>query len=118
MSNRTVTYTIKLLSDIARQARADAAVIEGTNQRQAKSYQKMARDIDKAAQSAQKLATTAKQTHGALNNMGNGVGARMAKQINVDIARLKQMQKIAGDVGGCLGGSGEVVPLFGECGLP
>lgn len=100
MSNRTVTYTIKLLSDIARQARADAAVIEGTNQRQAKSYQKMARDIDKAAQSAQKLETTAKQTHGALNTMGNGVGARMAKQIDIGIAKLKQMQKIAGDVGG------------------
>lgn len=100
MSNRTVTYTIKLLSDIARQARADAAVIEGTNQRQSRSYLKMARDIDKAAQSAQKLATTAKQTNGALNAMGNGVGARMAKQIDIGIAKLKQMQKIAGDVGG------------------
>ena len=100
MSNRTVTYTIKLLSDIARQARADAAVIEGTNQRQSRSYLKMARDIDKAAQSAQKLATTAKQTNGALNTMGNGVGARMAKQIDIGIAKLKQMQKLAGDVGG------------------
>lgn len=100
MSNRTVTYTIKLLSDIARQARADAAVIEGTNQRQSRSYLKMARDIDKATQSAQKLTATARLTNGALNNMGNGVGARMAKQIDIGIAKLKQMQKLAGDVGG------------------
>lgn len=100
MSNRTVTYTIKLLSDIARQARADAAVIEGTNQRQSRSYLKMARDIDKATQSAQKLSSTARLTNGALNNMGNGVGARMAKQIVIGIAKLKQMQKLAGDVGG------------------
>ena len=102
MANRTVTYTIKLISDIARQARTDATAIEGANQRQSRSYQSMANSINRTDAVARKLRATALQTNTALQNMGNGVGARMARQFDATIAKLKEIKQLGGDVGGKL----------------
>ena len=107
MSNRTLTYTIKLLSDIAKQANSDAQAVEGSNKRMASAYQKMARDADRAGQQAQRahaqIQKAAQRTDMSLNRMGNGVGARMARQLEPAIAKLRQIQGLAEKTGNVMG---------------
>lgn len=117
MANRTVTYTIKLISDIARQARTDATAIEGANQRQSRSYQSMANSINRTDAVARKLRATALQTNTALQNMGNGVGARMARQFDATIAKLKEIKQLGGDIGGKLLKGGAMTVAGGVAGI-
>lgn len=84
-SNRTLTYTIKLLSNIAQQANQDAQALENGNRRTAASYRNMARDIERSSQ----------MTRSSLNRMGEGVGARLARQFDMGLAKLKQMRTLA-----------------------
>lgn len=107
MSNRTVTYTIKLLSDIAKQASKDAQAIESTNAKMAKSYQKLGSDIDKAANHLKKLNPAAGSANSALDKMGSGMGARLARQLDIGIGKLKQMQSVAEKTGNVLGKIGK-----------
>lgn len=116
MSNRTLTYTIKLLSDIARQANADAQAVESTNRRQSAAYQKMARDADRASQQAQRAQTqmqrAAEKTNQSINKLAStSVGARMARQLEPAIVKLKQMQTLAEKTGGALGKVGKGVAI-------
>jgi hypothetical protein len=53
------------------------------------------------------MQAAARKTDTALNRMGNGVGARMARQMEPAIVKLKQMQSIAAQTGNVLGKVGK-----------
>ena len=106
MSSRQIQYTIKLLSDIANTAKKDAQAVESTNARMAKSYDAMAKSADKQVKQLERtlagLNKNAAKAGASLDKMGGGVGARMSRQLDISIAKLRKMKSAADGVGNSL----------------
>lgn len=106
MSSRQIQYTIKLLSDIANTAKKDAQAVESSNARMAKSYDAMAKSADKQVKQLERtlagLNKNAAKAGASLDKMGGGVGARMSRQLDISIAKLRKMKSAADGVGNSL----------------
>ena len=106
MSNRTLTYTIKLLSDIARNSNRDAQAVESSAKRMGTAYDTVGRNAARSTKTAeraiQQLNGSAVRTGAALDNMGSSMGARLAKNMGIGIASLKQMRSVAEKTGSAL----------------
>lgn len=111
MSNRTITYLIKLLSNIDKQANRDAQVVEASNRRMTDAYKKTGQAVDKSAnqikQAQDRIAKAAQTTTKSLDKMGTGIGTRLARQLDIELTKLKQMQSAAEKTGIALGKIGK-----------
>ena len=111
MSSRTITYLIKLLSNIDKQANRDAQVVEASNQRMTDAYKKTGQAVDKSAnqikQAQDRIAKSAQTTTKSLDKMGAGIGPRLAREFGIGLTKLKQMQSVAEKTGNVLGKMGK-----------